>query len=343
MNTAHAKTATITFGFLFLAALIASAAPADVTYIEGDASIRTRAGAQSDAQIGDKLQTGDTLRTGKDGQAELDQKGVVIKIAHGTVFTLMEKPQGTQTGSVLSVALGSIKFRYDKITGTEPSVRTNGASAGVRGTEFSVFAGADGSTLIAVDSGLVTVESNGKSVDVAANQGVEVPLGKEPGDPFTVQRDQIDYAKWNADKVTAMMADPEAALTSIETAMSGYIKDVQTYADLFAASSAKLKEERAARVKVADEQGSEAGQKYESDVVFPLMNQTVAVGLNLRYSTLAALSLRRFVAGRLYVSLKAQFITRMNDPVWTEFTSRYADFLSSFEVSVAPHLVEADI
>ena len=128
---------------------------------------------------------------------ELDQKGVTIKIAHNTVFTLMEKAQGNQSTSVLSVALGSIKFRYDKLTGTEPQVRTNGAVAGVRGTEFTVFSGADGSTLFAVDSGQVTVEAAGQSVDLAASEGVEVPLGKPPGDKFTVQRDQVNYSTWN--------------------------------------------------------------------------------------------------------------------------------------------------
>ena len=206
--------------FLLVGALAVSAAPADVTYTEGDASLKLKNGKTQDAQIGDVMNTGDTLRTGRDGLAELDQKGVTIKIARQTVFTLMEREQGGQTRPVLSVALGSIKFHYDKLTGQEPQVRTNGMVAGARGTEFDVFAGADGSTLIAVDSGAVTVESEGKSVDLAANEGVEVPLGQPPGDKFTVQRDQIDYSKWNDGKLSAMLADPLAAMTSIETAMA---------------------------------------------------------------------------------------------------------------------------
>ena len=77
--------------FVLLGALAISAAPADVTYTEGDASIKLKTGKVQDAQIGDSMNTGDTLRTGRDGLAELDQKGVSIKIAKNTVFALMER------------------------------------------------------------------------------------------------------------------------------------------------------------------------------------------------------------------------------------------------------------
>jgi hypothetical protein len=337
------KKALATAGFLLIGSLMLSALPADVTYTEGDATVKTKAGAQRDAQIGDILNTGDTLKTGSDGQTELDQKGVTIKIAHNTVFTLMERQDGGKTSSVVSVALGSIKFRYDKITGTEPKIRTNGAIAGVRGTELSVFSGADGSTLIAVDSGLVTVESEGKSVDLAANQAVDVPLGKPPGDPFTVQRDQIDYAKWNAGKLDAMLYDPIAAMDSIDTAMASYERDIANFIKDFNEYSQNLKTERANYSDILQKQGTDAAGKYNEEIVYPLMLKTVALGLNVRYSTLAALSLRRFVAGRLYVIEKARFITRQDSPDWQSFLDRYSAFLDDFEKKVSPQLVEADI
>jgi hypothetical protein len=337
------RTISIAAVLLLLGALSVSAFPADVTYTEGDASIKLKNGTTQDAQIGDRMNTGDTLRTGSDGLAELNQKGVTIKIAKKTVFTLMEKNESGQASPVLSVALGSIKFKYDKLTGAEPQVRTNSMVAGVRGTEFDVFAGADGSTLIAVSSGAVSVESEGKTVELAASEGVEVPLGQPAGDKFTVQRDQIDYSRWNDGKFAAMLADPAATMTSIETAMASYIKDVQEYDSSFKEYSQKLAAERAKRVKVGEEKGADEASKYESTVVFPLMNQTAALSLNLRYSALAALSLRRFVAGRLYLFLKAQFIGRESDLEWSGFAARFNDLLSAFEKSVVPQLVQADI
>jgi hypothetical protein len=337
------RTLPIAVLLLLLGALSVSAVPADVTYAEGDASLKLKNGTTQDAQIGDVMNTGDTLRTGRDGLAELNQKGVVIKIAQQTVFTLMEKGQGGQTSPVLSVALGSIKFHYDRFTGKEPLVRTNSMVAGIRGTEFDVFAGADGSTLIAVDSGAVTVESEGASVELAANEGVEVPLGQPPGNKFTVQRNQVDYSTWNNEKLSAMLADPQAAMTSIETAMASSIRDVREYYNSFTEYSQRLAAERVKMEKLAKDKGSEEARKYNSEVVFPLSNQTLALGLNLRYSALAALSLRRFVAGRLYLFMKERYITRLADPAWTSFMTRYNSFLSSFEESIAPRLVAADI
>lgn len=337
------RKAITTAVFLLMGAIALSAAPADVTYSEGDASIKLKTGKLQDAQIGDTINTGDTLRTGKDGLAELDQKGVTIKIARNTVFTLMERSQGGQTSPVLSVALGSIKFRYNKLTGQEPMVRTNGAIAGVRGTEFSVFSGADGSTLIAVDSGQVTVESEGKSVDLVATEGVEVPIGKPPGDKFTVPQELMDYSKWNEGKLTAMLADPLAAMTNIESSLAEYIKNVSDYNSTFLQYKARLDEERQKRDQIVKEKGVDEASKYQAQVIAPLALQTGHLFLNVRYYSLAALSMRRFVAGRLYLLLKSRYIATPDDHTWTEFLSRFDGFLSSFEQSIAPQLVAADV
>jgi hypothetical protein len=289
------------------------------------------------------MNTGDTLKTGKDGQAELNQKGVTIKISHGTVFTLMEKSQAGQTATVMSVALGSIKFRYDKLTGSEPQVRTNGAVAGVRGTEFSVFSGADGSSLFTVDSGQVTVESEGKAVDLVADEGVEVPLGQPPGDIIPLQSIQVDYSKWNEDKLTAMLADPMAALTNVESAMDGYIKAVEENSAGFDESSQKLAAEREKRKQIGEREGKDAAAKYENEVITPISLTSGHYFLNMRFNALAALSLRRFVAGRLYVFLKARSLANPDDVEWIQFLSRYNALLDKFESSVIPHIVPVDI
>jgi hypothetical protein len=329
--------------FLLLGALALSAAPADVTYTEGDATIHTKAGKTQDVQIGDVMDTGDTLRTGADGLSELDQKGVTIKIAPKTVFTLMEREQGGATKPVLSVALGSIKFSYKKLTGSEPLVRTNGAVAGVRGTEFSVYAGSDGSTLIAVDSGLVNVESGGKSVDLGPREGVEVPLGQPPGNKFTLGDKPIDYSKWNEGKLDAMLADPVAAMTSIETTLNDYIKNVTDYKATYLEYKAKLEDVKTKRAQMVKEKTANEVAAFDNDVGIPLSIQTATVYLNVRFFSLGALSMRRFIAGRLYLYMKAQSITHPDDPRWTGFLVSFNEMLSRFEQSIAPQLDAADI
>jgi hypothetical protein len=337
------KKTLLSFGLALLLAAAANAVPSDVTYTEGDVTTRMGSGKQQDTSIGDVLNTGDSLKTGKDGQAELNQKGVTIKVSHGTVFTLMEKSQAGKTASVMSVALGSIKFRYDKLTGSEPQVRTNGAVAGVRGTEFSVFAGADGSTLFAVDSGQVTVESEGKSVELAASEGVEVPLGQPPGDKIPLRSDQIDYKTWNGQKFDSMLADPLGSMKTVQTVMEEYIKNESDFYQQYLASKEKLDQEVQKRVEIFQQKGTAEAQKYQMEVVTPLSVQTGYLVLNVRYYSLAALSLRRFVAGRLYIYLKSRYIANQDAPDWKQFLVNFNQVLAEFEQSIAPQLVDADI
>ncbi len=332
------------FAALFLlVAWAASAVPTDVTYTDGDTSEKLKSGVIQDAQIGDVLNTGDTIKTGSDGSAELNQKGVTIKISRGTVFTLMERATANGTRPVLSVALGSLKYKFDKISGDEPDIRTNGAVAGVRGTEFTVFAGADGSTLIAVDSGQVDVQSEGKTVQLAAAQGTEVPLGKPPGDPIPLKSDQIDYSKWNADKLSAMLADPLAAMDTIQSAMDEYVKNADDYYSQYLDSRKQLDEAVKTQQQIFKDKGAAEANKYQNDVFFPLTVQTSRLVLNYRFYSLAALSLRTYVAGRMYVTLKARYIASLDDPVWTDFLAKYNAFMSTFEQSITPRLVDADI
>ena len=337
------KHSLILAAFLLLGGL-AFAVPTDVTYTDGDVSEKLKAGTIQDAQIGDVLNTGDTVKTGSDGAAELNQKGISIKISKGTVFTLMERA-GTdgKTTPVLSVALGSLKYKFDKLSGDEPQIRTNGAVAGVRGTELTVFAGADGSSLIAVDSGAVDVEAEGKTVQLTAAQGTEIPLGKPPGDPIPLKSDQIDYSKWNSDKLSAMLADPLGSMATIQAAMDEYVKNANDYYQQYQDSNVELqKAVQTGKQILADRGKTEAG-KYEEEVIFPLSVQASRLVLNYRFYSLAALSLRQFVAGRMYITLKARYITNPDAQEWKDFLDKFNSFQATFEQSITPRLVNADI
>ncbi len=326
-----------------ISAAFLSALPADVVYSEGEANIRFRSGSQREAGIGDRLNTGDTLKTGADGLVELDQRGVRLNVASNTVFTLMEKERGGKTAGVFSLVLGSMKFRYERITGQEPLIQTNSCVAGVRGTEFSVFTGVDGSALIVVDRGEVTVEAAGQSVALAPDEGVEVRPGRPPGDKFKVQRDQVDYSKWNEEKLALMLQDPVSALDSIGERLEAYIRDIEEYWNLYRQYKERLDAERQTMVDISVKQGKEQARKYNQETVMPLAAQTGNLFLNVRYFTLAALSLRRFVGGRLYLFMKAQSFAREEEPLYREFLDRYNRFLDTYEGSIVPHLVEADI
>jgi hypothetical protein len=337
------KKIILTVSLLVLVLFCGYAVPNDVIYSEGDATVKIQEGYVEDVYIGDVYDTGDTITTGYDGFVELDQEGLVVKINPDTVFTLQEKEeQGEKTG-VFSLALGSIKFRYDRITGKEPMIQTASCVAGVRGTEFSVFAGADGSALIVVDSGLVEVESEGKAVQLTTDEGVEVQPGEPPGEKFVVQRDQIDYKSWNDDKVEAMLADPVLAMERLQDRLDYYIQNVEEYFALFEEYEQKLAQERQKSLEIDAKEGTKAGDKYRTEVISPLSTERRNLYLNLRYYSLAALSMRRYVGGRLYSFIKARYISELDNATYQRYKDRYEGFLVDFEAKIIPHIVEIDL
>jgi hypothetical protein len=328
---------------LALAPAAGFAIPADVVYSEGDAFIRYSDGEEMEAMIGDVMDTGDTVTTGLDGFVELDREGVVLKINPETVFALLEREADQEQTDVLNVVLGSIRFRYDRITGKEPKIQTISCVAGVRGTEFTVFSGVDGSSLIVVDQGEVAVEAEGRTVSLTGEEGVEVAPGRAPGEKFTVQRDQIDYSKWNDEKLEALLADPVGFISNLQDRMKNYISQVSDYYALYLELKSRMDAEIEKQQQIAQTKGKEASEQYFEENVFPLTLATGGTGLNVRYFTLAAFSLRRYIAGRMYLSFKTRYIMNSSDSVYTAFLERYQDLLADFEESIVPHLVEADI
>ncbi len=325
---------------LLAAALSARAVPAGVVYTEGQALLRLKAGTQREAVIGDTLNTGDGVRTGSDGFVELDQKGVTLRIEPGTVFTLMEKEQKGKSTGVLALALGSVKFRYDRLTGQEPLIQTSSCIAGVRGTELTVYAGADGSALIVVEKGAVEVEAEGATVALAPDEAVEVLPGRPPGDKFTVRRDQVDYRTWNDEKLKALADDPLASLEAVRERLEYYIRNVAEYEQLYRENLKLLEKTRLKQAEMAKTRSQEEVRRHDTEVTTPLAALTFNQSLNIRYFAMAALSLRRYVAGRIYLLQKAQLI---EDDGGGDFRRLFEELLQRFEQQVVPYLSELDI
>jgi len=331
--------------FCFSVAVLASgfAVPNDVVYSEGEATVRYKQGDVDPVYVGDVYDIGDTVTTGFDGFVELDQAGIVVKINPDTVFALQEKEETGKKTGVFSLVLGSIKYRFDRILGKEPFVQTGSCVAGVRGTEFSVFAAADGSSLIVVDSGQVEVEAEGESIQLTAEEGVEVRPGEPPGDKFKAKRDQIDYKKWNDNKLATLLSNPVESIIRINDRLDFYVDNVSEYYNLYDELRGELATEREKVVEILKKEGTEQAQKYETSIINPIADKTRASFMNYRYYALTALSLRRYVAGRMYLLLKSRNITNLKSKSFTDFYTEYKDLIEKFEKSIVPRLVEADI
>ena len=334
----------LTAGLMLLARL-AFAQQASVTYLEGSVDLQPAGQDRTEAQIGDSLNVGDSIITGDDGTAQLQKQDTTqINVSPNTVFTLRQRGgTGGQKRDVLSVALGSITFSFNQLAGNEPDISTPSASAGIRGTVLTVYAGADGSSLFIVKSGSVAVQSGGKMQLLAKDEGVEVNPGQPPGEKFKILRGQVDYSTWNKQKLDNILLDPQGAALRVEAQMKDYIAQIDALLPQYNETVAELKAERAKRDAIGKEQGTPAMQKYGQEHVYPLELLASAQFLNLRYYALSAFSLKRFVLGRMYIRLASMYITDRTNTVYEKFMGAYRDTVRIFDEKVVPLLVPADI
>ncbi len=336
--------AVLPLAALFFSGADAYAQSANVTYLEGSVDYQPSGQLRSPAQIGETLHPGDSIITGTNGLADLQrQNQAQITVSPGTVFTLRQIEQGGQKRDVLAVALGSIVFKFNQLFGREPEIATASASAGIRGTELTVYAGADGTSLFIVNKGKVDVTSGGKTVDLTEAEGVQVTPGQAPGAKFKVLAGFVNYSTWNADRVKAMLADPAASALRIEKQMSYFEEQIATLAPEYSKTAAALVAARARLKEVLQKEGSAAGNKYYGDSVFPLEKRGADLFLNIRYYALSALSLRTYVLGRLYLELATRYIAQPNNTLYSSFLRVYNRVLTSFQEKVVPYLVPADI
>ncbi|RKX83042.1 MAG: hypothetical protein DRP58_09415, partial [Spirochaetes bacterium] len=211
--------------FTIVIVLTASGQNADLVYVDGWVDIRS-GGEVYEALPGDVLRAGDSVITSSDSIAELEQKDrskIIVK--PDSIFTIREIETDSGKETVLATTVGAVSFKFGKLFGKEPILATPSMVAGIRGTELTVYAGEDGSTLIAVDSGLVTVESMGVSVDLVKDEGVEVLPGEVPGEKFSLLGREMDFASWNADKYENLIADHIAGLERLGHQLDGFIED----------------------------------------------------------------------------------------------------------------------
>ena len=113
---------------------------------------------------------------------------------------------------------------------------------------------------------------------------------------------------------------------------------------LYLESKQLLEKERANVREVLEKKGKDEASKVYREMVFPLEQDLTFRYVNIRYYALSAFSLRRFVASRLYMTLKAIYITNRLDPIYLDFLDIHNRILETFDRDVAQSfIVLADI
>ena len=331
---------TIAIALFAMAAAYAGAQNTQVTYVEGEPRLRSAEGAQSELDYGSKINTGDSVVTGKKDQVELDQDGsAVIRVKPNTVFTIREIERNGTKEQVMTTGIGAVSMRFNKLAGKEPRVGTIGSVAGIRGTELTIYAGADGSSLFVVESGLVELSSAGKSVEIGAQQGLEVSADGVPGEKFSVIGRDLDFSKWAAGKTEDFLADPLGSLDKISVMMGSFKEGQDEWLAKY--GKAKLDSEKAVEKMNALTDKTEQG-KYRDTVWFPLALQTGNAILNYRYYTISALSLRRYVLGSMYLQMRSRNILTPDSAQYKAFLAKYQGVLADFRTVFEPYLSTVD-
>lgn len=312
---------------------------ATVEYLEGDPQHRTSAGASRYLDFGSRVAPGDSVVTGRGDFVELRQgDAAAIRVNANTVFTIREVERGEGREQVLSTSVGSVAMRFNRLAGREPMVGTTTTVAGVRGTELVIYAGADGSSLFLVESGLVEVTSSGRSVELAANEGVEVPAGGPPGEKFSVIGRELDFSSWAADKTQVFLDDPIGSLDGIRAMFTELQDGLAEWVTAY--ERAKVDSDVAVQHMgtIADQAERE---KYRDEVWFPLAMQTGTAILNYRYYALSALSLRRHVLGPMYVQMRTRNILS-DGREYRDFLDVYSAVLREYTVAFEPFFETTD-
>ncbi len=168
--------------------------------------VQVKAGGQSEfgPLVGTTrhVMAGDTLSTGPKASLTLNWiDGTRMKMGPETVLTVLKCQLNKSTDartSVFKLDTGQVWIRILKILTQQSKfeIRTPTATAGVRGTVFSVKVAPDGNTQISVYEGTVSVQTTSGSVQVTEQRIAR--LGRSGSSPQLAQFSGPDHQAWQS-------------------------------------------------------------------------------------------------------------------------------------------------
>lgn len=139
---------------------VALGASTTLTIIAGPIFVRHPNGELAAAEDGAVLGTGDTIRTGPDGRAVLTYfEGSTVEIEPGSELTI-DAAHANPDGSTVIRMQQSLGTTWHVVThllqgGSKYEIRTPASTASVRGTQFTLSVGPDGTTVETTTEGVV--------------------------------------------------------------------------------------------------------------------------------------------------------------------------------------------
>ncbi|MBL8992342.1 MAG: FecR domain-containing protein [Spirochaetia bacterium] len=276
----------IKIAFVLVSALLTglfAASLGQLTSVKGKVTVQS---GSSSAMAKEKqdIQEGDFIVTESGSDATLTlATGSVIKIGPSTRMRISKNTVKNDDGSSFSVGLsaGSISSKVAKLKNSQDSfsIYTPTAVAGVRGTDFSVAAGLDGSSRVQVKEGSVDVSKGGekanlKSKESASSDLSESPVAKKEGDE--------DVSAWLAEREKAAKKDPEKTLKEMNKYMEKTSDKAKTTAE---STEAKTNQDPGVTNKESYKANKKAALEQNENLNF---SKTISEGLLQNAKALAA-------------------------------------------------------
>jgi hypothetical protein len=122
-----------------------------------------------------------------------------------------------------------MKFKLSKSDESEPDIQTQTVNLTIRGTEFEVGSGYDGSTIVLLEEGSVAVQGERSELVLEEGEGTEVQFGQEPSEKFDVAAKIIDWDGWLQSSRDAVEGNETALLQEIQDRFEGLSREIGNF------------------------------------------------------------------------------------------------------------------
>ena len=274
----------------------------EVEWLSGDVNYKHMVGEWKPLNIGQHLVNGDVIKTGEDGEASLVDGDIFINISSNSEFTVSERVDNNKRRSSFMLFLGRLKFKLTKKSTNEPEIVTQAVNLTVRGTEFDVASGHDGSTLVVIKSGVVAVSGKEKSLILRDGEGSQIEFGKEPEKKFKVLTKVIDWDKWIVQSKENIKGNEYDILNRILDKFKEIDSEIKKYEAIRSESLKKKSEYIKLRDTSLAEGKKDAATFYSKKAGFESKKAFHSI-INIRFLALSSIGLKD-MADNIFKSIK---------------------------------------
>jgi|GEM_PF-1928185 len=233
-----------------------------VDWVSGDVTYSHLKSEWKELDVGMKLSPGDIVKTALGSEATLIDDGTEVFILENSTFTVSEKYENDVRKAGFMLFLGRMKFKLSRVREDEPEIQTQTVNMTIRGTEFEVGSGYDGSTLVVLTDGVVVVRGKSKELVLQEGEGTEVAFGEEPTEKFETITRVINWDEWFSYTKESVKGNEQLLLNKFLLRFEELDAQVRDYEEIRANAEKKRDEYVTTREKLREEGRDEEANEY---------------------------------------------------------------------------------